>query len=70
MARDTSKLPEDDKWLEESGDPYKTTLSEDEVARRLRLAWAEGFEAGGEEEAQRRMEEKYRELNLPEPTGE
>jgi len=35
----------------------------------LREAWLTGYEAGGEEEAKRRMEEKYRELNPVEPEG-
>jgi hypothetical protein len=34
-----------------------------ENLRLLAQAWAEGMEAGGHEEAKRRMEAKYRELN-------
>jgi len=37
--------------------------------RLIRRAWAEGYKAGGEEEARRRMEEKYPELNPVEPEG-
>lgn len=47
-------------------------VREREIEAQVRRAWAEGFKAGGEEEAKRRMAAKMRELNpaIDEPPAE
>jgi hypothetical protein len=52
-------------WLTEGFREYRKAVDAGQKEKLLRQAWAEGFRAGGEQEAKRRMEAKYRELNPP-----
>jgi len=67
MADDANKPPDRDDWLREGYKVYLRSLTPAQKEQRLREAWLAGFDAGGEVEAKRRMEETYHELNPAEP---